>query len=66
MSNLVHDILLWFGRTPTEPSLLSLQINWTNEANWMERMVAYRQLDNWISNKHHEHTSSHNQVGPDR
>jgi hypothetical protein len=54
MSNLIHDILLWFGRTPKQPSLLALQIHWINQSGWMDRLVAYRQLENWLSNKHHE------------
>jgi len=52
MSDLIHDILLLFGRTPKQPSLLALQINWISQSGWMDRLVAYRQLDNWLSNKH--------------
>jgi hypothetical protein len=53
MFDLIHDILLWFGRTPKQqPSLLALQINWINQSGWMDRLIAYRQLDNWLSNKH--------------
>jgi hypothetical protein len=62
MSDLIHDILLWFGRTPKQPSLLSLQINWTNEASWMDRLVAYRQLDIWLSNKHNNHENQNRKV----
>ena len=52
MSNLIHDLLLWFGKTPKQPSLLAYSITFSTNAGWMERLVAYRQLDIWLSNKH--------------
>jgi hypothetical protein len=27
-------------------------MEFSTNAGWMERLVAYRQLDNWLSNKH--------------
>jgi hypothetical protein len=53
MSDLIHDILLWFGRTPKQqPSLLARSMQFSTDAGWMQRLIAYRQLDNWLSNKH--------------
>jgi hypothetical protein len=54
MSNLIHDILLWFGRTPKQVSLVAQSVHWFNHASWLDRLVANRQLENWISHKHHE------------
>ena len=51
--DLWHDLLLWLRGTPKQqPSLLARSIQFSTKANWMERLVAYRQLDNWLSNKH--------------
>jgi len=52
MFDLIHDILLWFGRTPKQPSLLARSMQFSTDAGWMQRLIAYRQLDNWLSNKH--------------
>ena len=58
--DLWHDVTLWLrGRPKQQPSLLVRGIHWTTNVSWVERLVAYRQLDNWLSNKHHD-TSSHN------
>jgi hypothetical protein len=55
MSNLirdfVHDVMLLI-RQPKPPSLLAHSIDFSTNAGWMERLVAYRQLDIWLSNKH--------------
>jgi len=58
--DLWHDIMLKIRGPKQQPSLLARSIQFTNQANWMERLVAYRQLDNWLSNKHNHDTSSHN------
>jgi hypothetical protein len=60
--DLWHDLLLWLRGTPKQqPSLLARSIHFSTKADWMQRLVAYRQLDNWLSNKHTNHdTSSHN------
>jgi hypothetical protein len=55
MSNLirdfVHDVMLLI-RKPKPTSLLAHSIDFSTNAGWMERLVAYRQLDIWLSNKH--------------
>jgi len=55
MSNLIrdfmHDVMLLI-RKPKQPSLLAWSIDFSTNAGWMERLVAYRQLDIWLSNKH--------------
>jgi hypothetical protein len=55
MSNLirdfVHDVMLLIHK-PKQPSLLAHSIDFSTNAGWMERLVAYRQLDIWLSNKH--------------
>ena len=55
MSNLildfVHDLMLLI-RQPKQPSLLAHSIDFATNAGWMERLVAYRQLDIWLYNKH--------------
>ena len=57
MSNLIldllHDLMLLI-RKPKQPSLLANSIDFATNAGWMERLVAYRQLDIWLSNKHHD------------
>ena len=57
MSNLildfVHDLMLLI-RQPKQPSLLAHSIDFATNAGWMERLVAYRQLDIWLSKKHHD------------
>ena len=51
--DLWHDIMLKLRGTPKkEPSLLARSIQFSTNADWMERLVAYGQLDNWLSNKH--------------
>lgn len=58
--DLWHDAMLWLrGRPKQQPSLLARSIHFSTKADWMQRLVAYRQLDNWLSNKHHD-TPSHN------
>lgn len=49
--DLVHDVMLLI-RQPKQPSLLAHSIYFATNAGWMERLVAYRQLDIWLSNKH--------------
>jgi hypothetical protein len=45
-------------RGPKEqPSLLAHSIHFSTKANWMRRLVAFGQLDNWLSNKHTNHES---------
>jgi len=63
MFDLIHDILLWFGRTPKQqPSLLARSMQFSTDAGWMQRLIAYRQLDNWLSNKHHEKENKNQMV----
>ena len=54
MSNLIldllHDLMLLI-RKPKQPSLLAHSIDFSTNAGWMERLVAYRQLDIWLSKK---------------
>jgi hypothetical protein len=49
-----HDLKINLGfKFKPKPSLLALGIHWTNNVKWIPRLIAYRQLDNWTSNKHH-------------
>jgi len=50
--DLWHDLLLKIRGPKKQPSLLARSIHFSTKANWMQRLVAYRQLDNWLSNKH--------------
>lgn len=54
MSNLIHDILLWLGRTPKQVSLVAQSVHWFKKASWIERLIANQQITDWISVKHHE------------
>ena len=58
--DLWHDFMLKIRGPKQQPSLLARSIHFSTKANWMQRLVAYRQLDNWLSNKHNHDTSSHN------
>ena len=49
--DLMHDAMLMI-RKPKQPSLLAHSIDFATNAEWMERLVAYRQLDIWLYNKH--------------
>lgn len=54
--DLWHDIMLKLRGTPKkEPSLLARSVQFSIKANWMERLVAYQQLTDWISVKHTNH-----------
>ena len=53
MFDLIHDIMLWFGRAPKQVSLVAQSIHWFNNASWIERLIANQQLTDWISVKHH-------------
>jgi hypothetical protein len=48
----VHDLMLLIRKPKPQPSLLARSMEFSTNAGWMERLVAYRQLDNWLSNKH--------------
>jgi hypothetical protein len=58
MFDLIHDIMLWFGRTPKQASLLAQSIHWFNNATWVERMIANQQIIHWISFKHTNHNEN--------
>jgi hypothetical protein len=34
------------------PTLLAYNVNWFTRCNWMEQVIAFRQLDIYYSNKH--------------
>ena len=50
--DLMHDAMLMIRKPKPQPSLLAHSMDFSTNAGWMERLVAYRQLDNWLSNKH--------------
>jgi hypothetical protein len=57
--DMAHDLMLWLRGTPKQqPSLLARSIHFSTKADWMQRLVAYGQLDNWLSNKHKTTTES--------
>ena len=59
--DLWHDLMLLLRGTPKkEPSLLARSVQFSTKANWMERLVAYKQLTDWISVKHHEKETERN------
>jgi hypothetical protein len=58
--DLWHDLMLKIRGPKEQPSLLARSIHFSTKADWMQRLVAYGQLDNWLSNKHNHDTSSHN------
>jgi hypothetical protein len=55
--DLWHDLMLKVRGPKEQPSLLAHSIHFSTKANWMQRLVAFGQLDNWISNKHTNHES---------
>ena len=47
-----HDLMLLVRKPKEQPSLLARSISFSTRASRMERLVAFGQLDNWLSNKH--------------
>jgi hypothetical protein len=41
----------FFKRTKTEPSLIAANVNWCTRSEWMDRLVAYKQLDLWTHDR---------------
>lgn len=58
--DLWHDLMLLVKTPQPQPSLLARSIWFSTNAGWMDRLVAYGQLDNWLSNKH-KTTENHDQ-----
>jgi hypothetical protein len=50
--DLWHDVMLLIRKPKEQPSLLARSIQFSTNAGWIERLVAFGQLDNWLSNKH--------------
>lgn len=50
--DLMHDAMLMIRKPKPQPSLLAHSMEFSTNAGWMERLVAYRQLEIWLSNKH--------------
>lgn len=50
--DLWHDVMLLIRKPKEQPSLLAQSITFSTNAGWMERLIAFGQLDNWLSNKH--------------
>ena len=50
--DLWHDVMLLIRKPKPQPSLLARSIQFSTNAGWIERLVAFGQLDNWLSNKH--------------
>ena len=38
-------------RTKTKPSLIVDNINWCTRSGWIDRLVAYKQLELWTADK---------------
>lgn len=57
--DLWHDLMLLVRKPKSQPSLLARSIQFSTNAGWMERLVAFGQLDNWLSNKHKTTTQDH-------
>ena len=45
----VYDRL--FKRSKVKPSLIASNIDWCTNSTWMDRLIAYKQLDLWTCNK---------------
>jgi len=54
-----HDLMLLVRKPKPQPSLLARSIQFSTNAGWMERLVAFGQLDCWLSNKHKTTTQDH-------
>ena len=50
--DLAHDLMLLVKSPKPEPSLLARSIQFTNQVGWIDRLVAYGQLEDWLSHKH--------------
>ena len=50
--DLWHDLMLLVRKPKEQPSLLARSVQFSTNAGWMDRLVAFGQLDNWLSNKH--------------
>ncbi len=55
--DLWHDVMLKVRGPKEQPSLLARSIHFSTKADWMQRLVAFGQLDNWLSHKHTNHES---------
>jgi len=55
MRDLIHDLLLLCGVKFEQPSLLVEGIAWCNSVPWIPRLIAYHQLEDWLSHKHTNH-----------
>lgn len=61
LKNLFIDLFLEFVeamertvnlfRKKTQPSLLAINIDWCTHSEWMDRLVAYKQLNLWTLDK---------------
>lgn len=59
-ADIVLDIAEWLEglyryitRQPlSEPSLLALNVDWFTNCNWIEQLIAFKQMDIYRSNKH--------------
>lgn len=50
---LIENFWRYITRKPEpKPSLLALNLNWFTNCNWLEQLIAFKQIDSYYSNKH--------------
>jgi hypothetical protein len=47
----MQRLVNFFKRKKDKPSLIVCNVLWFTESNWVERLVAYKQLELWTADK---------------
>lgn len=49
----LEGLYRYITRQPlSKPSLLALNVDWFTNCNWIEQLIAFKQMDIYRSNKH--------------
>ena len=49
--NTLQDIYMFFNWSKTPASLVAQNVYWCTQSKWMDRLIAYKQLDLWTLQK---------------
>lgn len=47
----IQRIVNWFKRVKPKESLIADNVYWCTNSEWMDRLVAYKQLELWTADK---------------